>query len=238
LTPGSSLLILLESLLDVYHWIAAHAIPEGSRVLSALEVRSGLSIMFPGFEVSSDEEMRALMTSLSFVWDTLHPNHYLVISNRRDVQAHRLAFVPRILAYWRAEKVALVFSDGSFIYENAFSNSGWRALADPDSNLVNAGTGKGRRINTWDFITERGLLRHPDGGSAGTLFPAGFVLDHNSILQCLERGIAAIQAYTLEVGATLPVLVMDGAKINKTMPEDAINPSKVHLDFTQISLIF
>jgi hypothetical protein len=123
--------------------------------------------------------------------------------------------------------VGVVFADGSFFYEYSCAAHGWINLAIRDSHLIPKNEGKGPRINNWEFLTEEGVLLHPDGRSAGSLFPPGAVLSSDTIVACVRRGIEALEAWKLQRNYAFCVLVIDGAQINKKLPDDAINPRAV-----------
>jgi len=202
---------------------------DGSQVfLSATRLLEECRARFPAFPITHVMDFRHFLKSISFKWANLHSSHYFKISHRQDVIQHRSRYAPLMARLISSGRHAIVFADGSFFYENEHSDMAWVDLCDIESDLVPAGTGKGRRINNWEFLTKHGVLRHPDGRSAGTLFPPGKTLDSEDIYACIERGVPAILAYARQLNA-IPVLVIDGAKINTAKESNWLNPTEMNL---------
>lgn len=126
-------------------------------------------------------------------------------------------------------RVYFAVADASFLYENSFSNEAWCSRAEPDGDLIDAKPGKGRRYNMMEFLDKEGLLTHPDGHSAGTFFGTSQTQDSREFLRGLERGCEAIAAKATASGGKVAVLLIDGARTQKTMPGDAISPGDMNL---------
>lgn len=131
--------------------------------MSAAKALNHCRQVYPGFEASSVEEMRDLLKALGFYWSSLHSSHYQLIAARPDVMAHRARFAPFVLPYYRSPRVLLVYGDGSFFYENAHSDCGWVNRARVGADLVPARAGLGRRINSIEFVSPLGVVKHQDG---------------------------------------------------------------------------
>lgn len=176
------------------------------------------------------DEFRRLLKALGFKWGNLHSSYYVKISQRDDVVAHRSQLIPVLRLVRTDDRFFYVNTDWSHIYENAHSNSGWISMVKEGSDLVDVNPGKGRRINVCEFITREGILFHPDGSSAGSLFPPSATLNADNILTCIQRGIEAIIAHP-EVAQKkrIAVLHIDGARVNMTFPPDVINPKNMNL---------
>lgn len=208
----------------------SHAIPIRGHILSARAMLSSCLKISPNSEVSSLTEFRTLLRVLCFKFGHLHSNYYLIISKRHDVISHRALLIPFLRLAMTDDRFFYVNTDWSFIYENAHRDSGWISLVKADSDLIDCKPGKGRRLNVCEFITRHGVLTHPDGTSAGTVCGPNQILDANSIVKCVQRGVEAILAHPEVVaGKKIPVLHIDGARTNMTLPADAINPKKMNL---------
>jgi hypothetical protein len=222
--------LALVSLNDVVQWIQNHCREtrqDGSVLfLSAVRLLGGVRTAFPLFPIEDSANMRLFLKCMGFKWSNLHPAHYFVIAQRQDVVLHRSEYAPLMARLLSSRNHAVVYADGSFFYQNEHSDHAWVDLSDSQADLVPVGTGKGRRMNNWEFISPDGVLCLADGTSAGTLFPPGKTLDANDIFACVEKGIPAIVAYARAKKAT-GVLVIDGAKINKMLPPEAIHPGEV-----------
>lgn len=72
------------------------------------------------------------------------------------------------------------------------------------------------------------LPRNNLGRSAGKLFAHNTTQDADAIIEAFGRGIEAIKADPRSK-KHIPVIVIDGARNNKTMSMDAINPQTVAL---------
>lgn len=132
---------------------------------SAKKLRSAIAQKMPVTEIASDREVRDLLRALAISIGNLHSDHYYRISHREDVILHRDQFSPLYLSLHHSARVWLINGDASFFHENAHSERGWIPLDVKDSDLISCGTGAGQRLNVWEFVTEEGLLRHPDGTS-------------------------------------------------------------------------
>lgn len=215
---------------EVYGWLVTHSHMTGERRLSAAAIWESVKRAYPRTEISSVQEMRKVMKCLTIFWSNLHSGYYIRVHQRRDVKLHRSLYLNFALLCHDNHKVFFVVGDGSFIYENATAEHGWCARAEKDSDLTDSKPGKGRRLNVIEFMTVRGLLRHPDGNSAGTLFLPNAIESSKEFLIALERGCVAIQAAAVAAGCEVSVLLLDGARTQTTMPEDAINPNDMNLN--------
>lgn len=201
----------------------------------------------PETEIASLDELRNLLRALTFKFGNLHSDHYYKIGNRPDVVQHRRKFAPFYLSLLTSPKVWVVCADASFFHENAHSKSAWFPQDVEGRDLVPAKVGTGQRLNVWEFVTRTALLTHPDGPlsfppspfllssfqislgqSAGTIWPPNTTQDASDIIAAVKRGLEAIKNDPRSQGK-IPVLVLDGAKVNKTMPPDAIQPQNVFL---------
>lgn len=215
-------------LAELYEWVSVHSHEKGKPRLSSM-ILEQVRQMFPQTEVSSCEEMRNLLKSLAIRWCNLHSAYYASIAKRADVVEHRAQFLPIALMCFGDSRVYFVVSDSSFMHENAFSKEAWCAMPKPGGNTVDAKPGKGPRVNVMEFLDKDGLVRHPDGKSAGTHFGTNNTQDSQDFLRGLERGCQGIQAKALSRGCKVTVLLIDGARTQKTMPNDAIDPSMMNL---------
>jgi len=125
--------------------------------------------------------------------------------------------------------VYFVVGDASHLYENAHAKEVWCALPESDGDLIEARPGVGRRLNQYEFMDPDGIVRHPDGNSAGTHYDASLTQGRDDFLRALECGCVAIRAKSDWLGAKTAILLLDGAKVQKTMSEDAINPHHINL---------
>lgn len=199
----------------------------------------------PKTEIGTLQEARNLLRALSFKFGNLHTDHYFKIGNRQDVRHHRDDFAPFYHGLLTSTKVFVVCADASFFHENAHSKCAWFPLDKEGRDMVPAKVGTGQRLNVWEFVTAEGLLPHPDGpffsaphptfiassdhllgASAGTIFPPNTTQDADDIVGAIKRGIEAIEADPRSQNR-IPVLLIDGARVNKTMPPDSINPNNV-----------
>lgn len=57
------------------------------------------------------------------------------------------------------------------------------------------------------------------------MYEAGTTQKADDMVEAVRRGVEAVRAKDLD--GRIPVLLLDGAKVNKTMPAIAINPNKV-----------
>lgn len=168
---------------------------------------------------------------MAFKYANIHVGYYLRVSKRADVVAHRAKFIPLLRTALTDPRLFYVNVDWSFFYENAFAKHAWIPLTIQNSDLNEAGKpGKGRRLSACEFILHSGILRHPDGNSAGTLFSANEIVDSTKVLNCIRRGCEAIAAHPAVSKYGLhPVLFIDGARTNTTNPPGFIDPSKMNL---------
>jgi len=117
----------------------------------------------PTTEISTAQELSSLMRALAFKFGNLHSDHYYKIACRSDVVSHRSEFAPFLLSLLRSDKIWVLHADASFTNENDHSARGWISLDMEHDDKIGAGTGVGRRLNIWEFVTEDGLLWHTDG---------------------------------------------------------------------------
>ena len=87
--------------------------------------------------------------------------------------------------------------DFSFVYQNEFSPSAWVSLAMQNGDFVDAKPGKGPRMSICEFITRYGILKHPDGRSAGQTFMENEIITAEIVKDCIKRGCEAIVAHPL-----------------------------------------
>jgi hypothetical protein len=217
------------NLRELYQWICQNAHLKGKQRLSASEILKHVKEWAPNTEIGSLEELRYLMKALSIRWSNLHSSYYIKISTRFDVVEHLKAFIPLAQMCFEDHRIYLVASDCSYLNENTYSNMAWCSRAEPNGDLIDAKPGTGRRINMMEFLDRDGLVRHPDGKSAGTIFGIGETQDSKEILRGLRRGLEAIRHKADSNGIRLVVLLLDGAKNQKTLPKNAINPSTMNL---------
>ncbi len=89
---------------------------------------------------------------------------------------------------------------------------------------------EGRRFSFCEFITTFGILRRPDGKSAGTVLTSNQTLGSEDILKTLRRGFEAISNHPdVKSGKRIPVLHLDGARNQTTKDPDYINPNDMNL---------
>lgn len=198
-------------------------------------------------EISSPREARDVLRALAFKFGNLHSDHYRRIAARADVQFHRKLFAPLLLSELKSPKTWVIHCDASFTNKNAHADMGWFSLDEEGDDLTQAGIGLGGRLNMFEFVTEDGILWHPDGStsfqskfapfalsdvvvgkSAGTIFPPNSVQTDDDIVRAVQRGIEAIKADPRSK-SHIPILSIDAATVNKTMEPDAIFPSNVRL---------
>lgn len=127
----------------------------------------------PRTEIATVEEGRSLLRALSFKFGNLHSDHYQKVGHRQDVLTHRSLFAPFYHSILESPRAFVTCADASFYHENAHSKRAWFPQDVKDSDLVPAKAGTGLRLNVWEFVTENGLLAHPDG----TPFPCPSPLD-------------------------------------------------------------
>jgi hypothetical protein len=171
------------------------------------------------------------MKALSFKFANIHIGYYIRVSQRFDVIAHRDQYIPLLRLAMTDPRFFYINVDWSFFYENAFTKHAWIPLTEPNSDLLEDGKpGKGQRLGSCEFIIHTGLLQHPDGGSAGTIFEIGEIVDGDKVLDCISRGCVAIRNHpAVKDHGLIPVLVIDGARTNTTKPKGFIEPSKMNL---------
>lgn len=211
-------------------WIEENHLPAHSRPLSAQKILAETKRMQPHTEIASLEELRLLMKVLAFKWGHLHSNYYIQMSRRPDVIAHRHEMIPVLRELMTNPNFFLVDADWSFEYQNDFSKSGWISLAIEDSDLVPARPGHGPRLAFCEFVTSEGVLRHPDGQSAGTVLQRNETLTAAEILSSFERGFESIANHPLVKKKKLqPVLLVDSARNQTTKSPDYLNPNEMNL---------
>lgn len=133
------------------------------------------------------------MRSLALRWRNLHTSYYKRISEREDV-IYLQQLLPFALLCYASPNIYNVFTDMSHANENAVSDCGWVDVACVDGDLVESNTGAGIRLNIMSFMDDSGILAHPDGDPACTLFKKGSKQGHEDFLEALKRGIEAIKA--------------------------------------------
>ena len=209
--------------------------------LSAHSLLEAIKREMADTEVASLTETRDLMRALSFKPAHLHSDHYYKIGNRADVRYHRSLYAPLYHEALTSDNVALFNGDASFFHQNAHSALVWMPMCEKDSDLSSFGPGTGLRMNAFEFASKYGILALPDGASlkftvfslfnhllglsAGTIYPFGSTQKAVDIIAAVKRFIEAIKA-DKRLEPLIKVLGIDGAKVNKTLPDDAINPSK------------
>jgi hypothetical protein len=117
----------------------------------------------PDTEIADLEEARRLLRALSFKFGNLHTDHYYKIGRRSDVVQHRMGFAPFYYSVLTSGKVWVIGADASFFHENSHTKSAWFPQDEVGCDMVPAKVGTGQRLNVWEFITDTGLLLHPDG---------------------------------------------------------------------------
>jgi hypothetical protein len=182
---------------------------------------------FPNTEISSELELRLLMLALAFKWSNIDPDYYTRLLSRYDVEAHGQEVVPLLDFLLKSHRHFVVFVDASFSNRNDIQRHGWCNMTKRDSNRIRADTGKGKRVNFFTPVSQRGIIVHPDGNSAGTVIQPGTTMDHTVIHACMSRVIEGVMACK-ERGRRSWVIVCDGATIQKMLKETAINPKRVH----------
>jgi hypothetical protein len=233
----------LADLRRVYHLATDLSRSANRYKLSAHALLAAIQREVPNTEVSSQLESRHLLHVLSFDLAHLHSDHYFEIGRRDDVVYHRSRFSKLYYALLKSRKVRVINGDASFVHENDRSKIVWVPRDVENSDLGPFGTGVGRRLNFWEFVTKAGLLTHPDGTihesfyfdltngqvgtSAGTVFPIQATQKADDIIMANERGVEAIESVE-DFEDIFNVVVVDGAKPNKTLPANAINPNYVY----------
>lgn len=213
----------------LYDWLVDHSHPKGHRRLSASAIWEHVRQAWPLTEISSLPELRDVLKCLSFHWSNLHSSYYVLVHQRPDVKLHRSLYLPYALLCHEDERIFFAFADGSFLHENDIAEHAWCARAEENGDMIESNVGAGRRLNVFEFMTKHGIVRHPDGKSAGTLFLPNEIQRSDEFLVALRRGCEAIQAASKAKGCLVSALVIDGARTQKTMPSDAINPNKMNL---------
>lgn len=214
----------------VITWIEGHAKPPGSRPLSAQRIFDAVRERYPQTEIANHSEMALLMKALAFKWGHLHSSYYIRLSRRADVVLHRYEVIPILHTFLTSPRYLYVNTDWSFEYENDISKSAWISLAVEGSDLVDSKPGKGKRLAFCEFMTSTGVLRHPDGNSAGTILHSNQTLAADDILRVLRRGLEAISNHPdVTSGRRIPVLHLDGARNQTTKDRDYINPNEMNL---------
>jgi hypothetical protein len=101
-------------------------------------------------------------------------------------------------------------------------------MTQRNSHLLPAPSGKGTRLIWFTVLSSEGALLHSDGELAGTILQPQAIVDHIVARQCFDR---AAQALAERARATnkWPVLIVDGASVQKMFPSDAIVPLQVRL---------
>jgi hypothetical protein len=232
----------LADLLRVYHIAVGLHREESNFKLSAHMLLEAIKEDMHNTEVASVEEARDLLRVLSFRLAHLHSDHYYNIGNRDDVMHHLSLFAPFYLSLLRSSNVVVFCGDATNFNENDHSNLAWIPMCEKNSDLAHFGTGVGLRMNVFEFACKEGIVFHPDGvfysfppsplvklylgRSAGTIYPFGTTQDADDIYRAVQRFVAAVRDAPRYEGK-LKVLLIDGAPVNKTLPDDAINPSKV-----------
>lgn len=216
-------------LAELYAWLKGSSHPKGRQRLSTSKILEETRVLFRRTEIATVKEMRDVMRVLSFRWATLHSGYYKRISLRPDVLSHLKVFTSFALLYFESPSVYLVSADSSFLYENNSPREAWCPLAEVDGDLVDSNAGKGVRFNVFQAIDRFGLLLHPDGKDAGTIFEDGATQDRNDIQVAVRRICEAMAAKNLGPGVKARVLLIDGAKTQKTMAPDAIDPNDMNL---------
>lgn len=212
----------------LYEWVVSQSHPKGQRRLSALAILGHVRRDYPQTEIDSVEELRKILKCLSIHWSNLHSNYYWLVHKRRDVILHRSLYLPYALLCHEDPRVYFAVGDGSFFHENELADHAWCARAEKDGDMIEGRVGVGRRVNVFEFITKAGIIRHPDGKSAGTQFYPNEIQGSKEFLVALKRGCEAIQAAARAQGSVVSVLLLDGARTQKTMPQDAINPNDMN----------
>lgn len=214
----------------VVAWIESHAKPPRSKPLSSQEITDSLKGMNPHTEIASSEEMAALMKALGFIWGHLHSSYYTRISRRFDVICHRSECIPILHEFMTNPRYLYVNTDWSFEYENDISKYAWIPLTEEESDLVDSKPGKGKRFSFCEFLSLDGVLRHPDGKSAGTILTSNQTLSAEDVLRTIRRGLEAVTDHPdVKAGRRIPVLHLDGARNQTTKDSDYINPNDINL---------
>jgi hypothetical protein len=185
--------------------------------------------MFSKSEIFSEFEMRKLMKALAFRFLHLHCSYYVRISSRADVILHRSKLVPELLLAMTDPRAFFVNFDFSFAYQNEFSPNAWISLARKDADLVDSKPGKGPRFSFCEFISRTGIIRHPDGKSAGSTFPHNEMITADIVRDCIRRGCVGIKNHpTVQKGAQ-PFLLIDNARVQATKKPSFINPKDMNV---------
>jgi hypothetical protein len=210
-------------------WVDENALREGKAPLSAHEILLQVRNDYPDTEISSEFEIRQLLKAVAFRFVHIHSSYYTKISLREDVVLHRKLMIPILLMTMTDPRCFLVNFDFSFIYQNQFSKSAWASLTRENSDMIDAKPGKGPRISTCEFISRDGVLRHPDGKSAGTKFTKNEVITADIVKECIKRGCEAITDHPRVVKGSQPFLFIDNARVQTTKPSTFINPNDMNL---------
>jgi hypothetical protein len=181
---------------------------------------------FVGTEVNTEEELRHLLRALGFKWSNLHPDYYERIFVRDDVVRHRQVVVPLLEFVLNSPRCFTAFADFSHCNRNDMEAQGWCDLTIRNSNLLPAPTGVGTRLTWFTLLSTEGAVLHADGGLAGTVLQPQAIVDHVVARQCFVRAAQAL-AERARAAGKCPVLVVDGASVQKMFPSDAIVPSLV-----------
>lgn len=131
--------------------------------LSGHSLLEAIKEKMPHTEIASVEEARNLLRALGFKPAHLKSDHYYKIGTRADVEHHLSQFGPVIHTVLESGEFFVAVGDASPFNENDASQMVWLPMDVPFSELQPMGTGKGPRLNVFEFATEDGLLRHPDG---------------------------------------------------------------------------
>lgn len=228
----------------IYHIAFFYSGKESDWEMSIASLKAEIDKEIPQNDICSIDDLRKLLHCLSFKFGNIHSDHYYKIGNREDVLYHRAQFAPVYTSILESKKVWTIFGDASFLHQNAHRHRAWFAQDVEHADLAPFGTGTGQRLNVWEFVTEDGLLCFPDGrphissflyaylmlgASAGTIYDPNTTQNADDIVRAFEKGIRAVKLDARYHRNDLVVIVIDGAKVNKTMPIDAINPKKVLL---------
>ena len=158
----------------------------------------------------------------------LHPDYYERIFSRADVISHRRLVVPLLEFVLTSPRCFTAFADFSHCNRNDMDAHGWCDLTIRNSNLLPAPSGKGTRLTWFTVLGSEGALQHSDGNLAGTVLPPQAIVDHHVARQCFDRAAQAL-AEQAKKEKKWPVLVVDGASVQKMFASGAIVPSLVHV---------
>jgi hypothetical protein len=120
------------------------------------------------------------------------------------------------------------FADFSHSNRNDMDKHGWCDLTIRNSNLLPASTGVGTRLTWFTVLSSVGAVLHRDSGLAGTILDPQAIVDHNVARKCFERAADALSQHAKALGRW-PILIVDGASVQKMFTSDAIVPSSVTL---------